>query len=205
LVRKTAAALAFAGAAVLAGSLAALGTRTRQPASQVPLPLTNASFSEAKWPFPIDQWGIGRAFACAAADCGAKVELYVRPKIGFCNCSTGVSDDAELERVADTELVSAQAKPLGPGRPVKIGWMDGRARTYRAGKSGLVSVAFNDECDVVVAVAATGTAEPEAVAEGVLRFLDSRPMVLWAKKELGLEYVYREGWGAGPNASAASN
>jgi hypothetical protein len=30
-------------------------------------------------------------------------------------------------------------------------------------------------------------------------------MVLWAKKELGLEYVYREGWGAGPNASAANN
>ena len=69
-------------------------------------------------------------------------------------CSTGVSDDAELERVADTELVSAQAKPLGPGRPIKIGWMDGRARAYRVGKSGLVSVAFNDECDVVVAVAA---------------------------------------------------
>jgi hypothetical protein len=58
---------------------------------------------------------------------------------------------------------------------------------------------------VVVAVAATGSADPEAVAAGVLKFLDSRPMVLWAKKELGLEYVYREGWGAGPNASAANN
>jgi len=203
-VRKTTVALALAGA-VLAGSLATFGMRAPQPAAEAPLPLTTASFSEAKWPFPIDQWGVGRAFACATADCGAKVELYVRPKVGFCNCSTGVSDDAELERVADTELISAQAKPLGPGRPIRIGWMDGRARAYRAGKSGLVSVAFNDECDVVVAVAATGSADPEAVAAGVLKFLDSRPMVLWAKKELGLEYVYREGWGAGPNASAANN
>lgn len=202
-MRKTTAALAFAGAAVLAGSLAALGVRALP--GEGPAPLPAASFSEAKWPFPIDQWGIGRAFVCAPADCGARVELFVRPKIGFCNCSTGVSDDAELERVADTDLVSAQAKPLGAGRPIRIGWMDGRVRAYRADKSGLVSVAFNDECDVVVAVAATGAAEPEAVAAGVLKFLGSRPMVLWAKKELGLEYVYREGWGAGPNASAANN
>jgi hypothetical protein len=203
-VRKTTAALAFAGIAVVACSLAALGMRAPQPALEAPLSLTNANFSEAKWPFPIDQWGVGRAFVCAPADCGARVELYVRPKIGFCNCSTGVSDDAELERVADTELVSAQAKPLGPGRAIRVGWMDGRARAYRAGKSGIVSVAFNDECDVVVAVAAT-SAEPEAVAAGVLKFLGSRPMVLWAKKELGLEYVYREGWGAGPDAGAANN
>ena len=200
-MRKTTAALAFAGAAVLAGSLAALGMR----ASDGPFELVQASFNQAKWPFPIDQWGIGRAFACAPAGCLDKVELYVRPKIGFCNCSTGVSDDAELERVADTELIAAQAKPIGSGSPIRIGWMDGRVRTYRAGNAGLVSVAFNDECDVVVAVAATGRADPNVIAPSVVAFLGSRPMVLWAKKELGLEYVYREGWGAGENAAAASN
>jgi hypothetical protein len=201
-VRKTTAALALAGAAVLAGSLATLGMRAPPAAS---IELAQASFSEAKWPFPIDQWGIGRAFVCTPSDCGDKVELYIRPKIGFCNCSTGVSDDAELERVADTELIGAQANPLGSGSPIRIGWMDGRMRVYRAGGAGLVSVAFNDECDVVVAVAATGRADPRLVVPSVVAFLGSRPMVLWAKKELGLEYVYREGWGAGPNTSAASN
>src|SRR5438067_3549224 len=86
--------------------------------------------TEAKWPFPIDQWGIGRAFVCAPADCGTKVEIYVRPKIGFCNCATGVSDDAELERVADTELVSRKIRPQGSGRPIKVWWLHGLARNY---------------------------------------------------------------------------
>src|ERR1700678_2162514 len=51
----------------------------------------------------------------AEAASGVKVEVYVRPKIGFCNCATGVSDDQEMERVADTDLVTANALPLGPG------------------------------------------------------------------------------------------
>ena len=36
---------------------------------------------EFKWPFAIDQWGTGRAFACTAADCGAEVRLYIRAKL----------------------------------------------------------------------------------------------------------------------------
>jgi len=27
-----------------------------------------AAWSEVKWPFPIDQWGVGRAFRCPAAE-----------------------------------------------------------------------------------------------------------------------------------------
>jgi hypothetical protein len=152
-------------------------------------------FSEENWPFLIDQWGVGKAFVCAAADCGSKVEVFIRPKIGFCNCSTGVDSDQELERVSDTDLVSPQTRPLAAGEPVKIGWMNGLARRYRAadGKiaGGLVSVAFNDECDVVVAVARTDAGDPTAIAPAVIAFLQSTPMVMWAKKELGLEFVKR--------------
>ena len=36
------------------------------------------AWAEANWPFPIDQWGTGRAFACKAADCGTEVKLYLR-------------------------------------------------------------------------------------------------------------------------------
>jgi len=43
----------------------------------------------------VDQWGIGRAFACEATACGVEVNVYVRPKIGFCKCATGVDDDDE--------------------------------------------------------------------------------------------------------------
>ena len=63
-----------------------------------------AVWTEVKWPFPLDQWGLGRAFRCGAADCGTEINLYLRAKIGFCNCATGVSDDAELDRVGDLEI-----------------------------------------------------------------------------------------------------
>ena len=183
--------LALAGIAPLAGFMAVLGERApANPSTVQPV------WTEIKWPFLLDQWGIGRAFVCVPAVCGAKIDVYVRPKIGFCNCSTGVSDDVELERVADTGLVSLEIRPLDPGRPVKVGWMQGLSRAYRISeeKAGerLLSVAFNDECDVVVAVAKLGNGDPTVVEPAVIAFLNSRPMVLWAKKELGLEFVRRE-------------
>src|SRR5215831_8885475 len=67
-----------------------------------------AVWTEDAWPFPIDQWGQGWAFQCKAADCGADVNLYLRPKIGFCNCQTGVADDAELDRVGDVDLFGSE-------------------------------------------------------------------------------------------------
>ncbi len=48
--------------------------------------------------------------------CGGEVELYVRPKIGFCNCDTGVADDDEVDRVADLDLISQRFAPLAPGK-----------------------------------------------------------------------------------------
>ncbi|HWN50962.1 MAG TPA: hypothetical protein VNO18_14270 [Xanthobacteraceae bacterium] len=76
-------------------------------------------WTEATWPFPIDQWGEGWAFQCKAADCGIDVNLYLRPKIGFCNCQTGVADDEELDRVSDVDLVGSRSA-LGPGRPIMV-------------------------------------------------------------------------------------
>jgi hypothetical protein len=184
-------AIAIAVMAVLGGSAAVWGVRA--PETSI---AEEATWTEANWPFLQDQWGIGEAFVCMPADCGAKIEVFIRPKIGFCNCSTGVSDDAELERVADTDLVSPTAKPLGPGGAVKIGWMSGRSRRYSASdekpSERLLSIAFNDECDAVVALATLGNGDPAAIEPAVIAFLNRRPMVLWVKKELGLEFVRRE-------------
>jgi hypothetical protein len=153
-------------------------------------------WTEAKWPFPIDQWGIGKAFVCMPADCGVKVDVYVRPKVGFCNCATGVADDAELERVSDTDLVTSKTRARGHGRAIKIGWMTGLSRPYWSSdgetSAGLLSVAYNDECDAVVALATFGNGDPAVIEPAVINFLGSNPMVLWAKKELGLEFVRRE-------------
>jgi hypothetical protein len=190
---KSAAAFAIAivGIGVIAGSAAMLGVRApANPSAIEPV------WTEGKWPFLLDQWGVGKAFVCEPADCGAKIDVYIRPKIGFCNCSTGVSDDAELERVADTDLVSRKFRPLGPSRPVKVGWMQGLSRPYQATDEHegerMLSVAFNDECDVVVALATLGDGDPAVIEPTVIGFLKSTPMVLWAKKELGLEFVRRD-------------
>jgi hypothetical protein len=148
------------------------------------------AWTETRWPFLLDQWGVGKAFVCLRSDCGARIEIFIRPKIGFCNCTTGVSDDAELERVADTDLIGAAVLPLGPGAPVRAGWMHGRSRIYQVAAARpddrLLSVAFNDRCDVVVAVAALGNADPAAVMPAVIAFLNSPPVLGWAKTELGL-------------------
>jgi hypothetical protein len=112
-------------------------------------------WTEVKWPFPIDQWGSGRAFACKATDCGAEVSLYLRAKLGSCNCTTGIAEDADLDRMSDFDLVGGEVSPLDAGRPIVVGSMNGRSRAYaliarnRPGKSAL-SVAFNDRCDMIV-------------------------------------------------------
>jgi hypothetical protein len=190
-------ALALAGIGLTAGSAAVFGLWA--PGAPAPKATIEPAWAEAKWPFLLDQWGIGRAFVCEPAACGVKVEVTIRPKIGFCNCSAGVYDDSELERVADTDLKSRKFQPLGPSRPIKVGWMYGLSRPYVAideetGAAGerLISVAFNDECDAVVALAALGSGDPDVIEPAVIDFLKTRSLVLWVKKELGLEYVYRE-------------
>src|SRR5262249_34477811 len=123
MIRLRATILVFALGAGLAGLLAG-------DASTVGAP--RPVWSEVKWPFPLDQWGLGNAYRCGAADCGVEVNLYLRAKIGFCNCATGVSDDAELDRVGDLEILSDQWVGLADGREIKVGHMNGRSRPYRA-------------------------------------------------------------------------
>ena len=199
-------AIAIVGTSLAAGSAAVFGHRAsvlhELGVHQGPQGPGEAVWAEEKWPFLLDQWGVGKAFVCMPAECGVKIDVYVRPKIGFCNCSTGVSDDAELERVADTELVSRNFEPLGPSRPIKVGWMYGSSRPDPCrpknpvpgtnAQTRAVSIAFNDECDVVVALATLGDGDPAAVEPAVVAFLNTRPMVLWVKKELGLEFVRRD-------------
>src|SRR5215468_208665 len=124
-----------------------------------------AVWTEAAWPFPIDQWGQGWAYQCKAAACGVEVNLYLRPKIGFCNCQTGVADDEELDRVGDVDLLGSERSARGPGRPITVHWMQGRSRGYRVvapSAKSVLSLAFNNRCDVIVA---TVVAAGEPVAQ----------------------------------------
>src|SRR2546421_628442 len=49
------------GLGVVAGSAAVLGMRAPPSARFVAI---TPVWAESKWPFPIDQWGIGEAFVC---------------------------------------------------------------------------------------------------------------------------------------------
>ena len=145
-------------------------------------------WTQATWPFPIDQWGEGWAYQCKAADCGIDVNLYLRPKIGFCNCQTGVADDEELDRVSDVDLVGNERSARGPGRPITVHWMKGRSRGYAVGApsaKSVLSLAFNNRCDVIVATVVAG-AEPVAQEQAVLEFLNGDLVLHWAEQILGL-------------------
>jgi hypothetical protein len=149
------------------------------------------TWTEVAWPFLLDEWGKGKAFRCKAADCGTEVEFYVRAKIGFCNCTTGVADDEELERLSDFSLMGEKIANLGAGRPISVAWMKGRSRSYavakpvRAGKSAL-SIAFNDKCDAIVATIVLDRDRPDPIEPHAIEFLNGKTVMRWAEVTLGL-------------------
>jgi hypothetical protein len=119
------------------------------------------------------------------------VTLYVRAKIGFCNCTTGVADDAELERIGDLDLIDGTGAAQGDGRPIAVAWMKGRSRAYtltpgnQHGKS-VLSIGYNDRCDAIVALAVTLHDRPGDVEAAAIAFLNSPTVMRWAEVTLGL-------------------
>jgi hypothetical protein len=190
-MRRTAIAVAAAfglgGVVAAFALLAAHRTADDSPAASLPRPV----WTEVKWPFPMDQWGKGKAFQCKSADCGTELKLYLRAKLGSCNCTTGIADDAELDRMSDFDLVGGEVLPLGAGRPIAIAWMKGRSRAYTLtarkppGKTAL-SVAFNDRCDMVVATVVVQHDRPATIEPGVIDFLNGSTVLRWAEVTLGL-------------------
>jgi hypothetical protein len=173
---------ALRAAVVGIGLMAAPGAIQSIPA-RPPAELQPA-WTEFKWPFPVDQWGIGRAFVCKPAECGVEVNVYLRPKIGFCKCATGVDDDDELERVGDLPLIGGNAVALGAGGPIEVAWMKGRSRSYGVTDptpGRVLSIGFNDRCDVIVALAAIGAGEQEVLEPAVLAFLNGERVLRWVK------------------------
>jgi hypothetical protein len=141
---------------------------------------------EISWPFPRDGWPAGRAFRCEG--CGG-VELYVRPKIGFCNCTTGVADDDEVDRVADLDLISARFAPREAGRAVRVAGLAGRSRAYDlampdGANHAAVGIALSQRCDLLVAVA-QGAAAPDKLQRVAFDYLASGELHHWMMAALG--------------------
>jgi hypothetical protein len=167
---------------LLIGGVVAIGTLSGVAAYQHGRPDTG-HWHEIAWPFPRDGWPAGRAFHCGAQSCGEEVELYVRPKIGFCNCDSGVADDDEVDRVADLDLMSQRFVPREAGKVIRIAEMSGRLRAYDlfmpdGSRHAAVGIAVSHRCDLLVAVA-QGRGDAASVRRVALDFLGSGDMTHW--------------------------
>ncbi|MCS3452717.1 hypothetical protein M2222_007501 [Bradyrhizobium elkanii] len=132
-----------------------------------------AAWREIAWPFQRDGWPAGRAFRCGAAECGGDVEVYLRPKLGFCNCDSGV---------ADVDMISPRFVPLKAGDAVAVADMPGRIRVYDLEmpeeKHTAIGIAVSHRCDLM-AVAAQGRGDAAGVQRATLKFLESREIRAW--------------------------
>ena len=170
--------IAIAAAFAAAGLAGALGLLARPALRYAAASSPHPIWTEVAWPFPMDEWGQGKAYRCRAADCGSEADIYVRAKIGFCNCTTGVADDIELERLSDFTLLSGPVAALGGGQPIKVGWMKGRSRALRdfrflrVARSPALSVAFNNDCDALVATAVMARDRRAEIEPHVIGFLN---------------------------------
>jgi hypothetical protein len=145
---------------------------------------------EVRWPFAMDQWGKGTAFRCSAADCGVEINIYLRAKIGFCNCATGVTGDGDLDRVSDFDLFGGALYAQAAGQPVRVAWMKGRSRPFaiRNGQDDatMISVGLHDNCDALVATAVLERGRLAEAEPLVFEFLKGKTMREWAEVTLGL-------------------
>ena len=176
----------------LGGAVGAFALLARNPDDGVPaLSPPRPVWTEVQWPFPMDHRGSGKAILCKMVDCSTELKISLRAKIGSCNCTTGMADDEELDRMSDLDLVGGEVSPLGAGWPVTIAWMKGRSRAYTLtarnppGKTA-ISVAFNDRCDMIVATVVLPHDRPATIEPGVMEFLNSRTVLHWAEVALGI-------------------
>src|SRR5262249_22385057 len=183
---------AFAIAATIAAMVGGYATLLHaqalqtQPGSAGHRPI----WTEIKWPFALDLWGPGLAFRCKAADCGSEIHLYLRAKIGFCNCTSAI-DDEMVDRVGDVDLLASERAAVGPGRAINVRSMKGRSRGYAVGGRGAtarsaLSIAFHERCDLVVATVSIGGDQPGVHESRVLQFLNSDLILRWTEVTLGL-------------------
>jgi len=144
-----------------------------------------SGWSAISWPFPVDAWPEGRAFHCGIEECGTEVSFYIRPKIGFCDCYRGVSDDDEIDRVGDLAVLSDRYAPLAPGTTVSLGNnIQGRARHFAVYTSNrtrqyAIGIALSRKCDAIVATVVSDSPISGRAEDSAFRLLNSQEIKNW--------------------------
>jgi hypothetical protein len=151
-----------------------------------------AAWTEINWPLSFDPWGAGRAFRCTASGCGIAAELYVRPKLGFCNCTVGITGDEEVDSVGDMPAIGPDFSALDAGRLISVGTMRGRARHYDIKTDPNVTVhtlevVTSRRCDVIVATLASRETITHAAERAAFDLLNSQPVLSWIEASTGVQ------------------
>lgn len=168
---------------VLAALLPMIGSVAPAPADP------SQGWQEIAWPFPRDAWPPGRAFRCTQASCGGELEVYLRPKLGFCNCATGVSGDSEVDAVSDVDEIADDFRPVRTGEPVTIDGMAGLTRAYILHMpNGTIrpaaGFAVSHRCDVIVAASQGASAGSAEARRGITALIEKTPVSAWLKSKL---------------------
>jgi hypothetical protein len=148
------------------------------------------TWKEVQWPFLRDAWPNGRAFECVGAGCGSGLSLYARVKNGFCDCTRGVADDDEIDRVGDVDLVALYFKPLAASLPRDLAGMAGRTRLYEVpgfSTKRVVSLAGGRDCNAFVAMAVGGRDMPANSADLAAAFINTPTFSQWIARKQGGE------------------
>jgi hypothetical protein len=103
-----------------------------------------------------------------------------------------VSDDDEIERVADLDLIGLDYKPLASGHPVSAGLMTGRARLFAVVRPlqpalPVLTIALANKCNAIVATVVADTAGQSAVEAQALGLLRSAAVQHWVEAQGGSE------------------
>jgi hypothetical protein len=155
--------------------------------SAVPAP---PDWQEIAWPFGRDAWPVGRAFRCASAACGGAQEVYLRPKVGLCDCTRGVTGDAEVDAVSDIDLITDDFVPRADGQRVKMGGLVGIARPYLlrlpGGRQGnAAGIVLSHRCDLVATASAGESAGQAAALKAIADLLSRRDIGKWLERQFG--------------------
>jgi hypothetical protein len=144
----------------------------------------NTGWHQIAWPFPRDAWPAGRAWRGEGG-----IEVYVRPKLGFCgNCETGVVADEEVDGVTDIDLLDAHFVPVQAGSRIRITDLLGRARIYRLkmkdGSQRLAeAIAMAYKCNLVITIV-IGNVADEPTRKAAHQFLESNTVQVWVNAQL---------------------
>jgi hypothetical protein len=173
-------------ASLAASLIVGLGVLAEIARKRVALgPTDGAGWHPIEWPFPRDGWPPGRAWRSRDG-----IEVYVRPKLGFCgNCHTGVVTDEEVDRVTDIDLLDERFVAVQEGSRIRVTDLLGRARLYklktRIGSEEVAEgIAVAYKCDLVVAIVAGDDIANDSVRTKAHRFLESNTVQVWLNGQL---------------------